>query len=232
MQVFIPLFADADIFKFIVAAVFIVITVLNKLLSGGKEAKADKKPVVPKPRDVPPVPNVRRAQQDEIDEFLRRAADNLKPKRQTARPTPPKAPPPPQKQAPPRRLVEMAQEIQPLQSVERESVAAHVQKHLSTAQFETRASTLIDEDLTAADRQREQHRKEVFGHRVGTLTDTSVFEVEPTEQSANIVTQTAAAGLPLASLLGSPDSLRRAIVLNEILTRPEQRWSTEPSSYT
>ena len=228
MHVFLPLFADADIFKFIVAVVFILITVLNKLLSGGKE-KAAKKPVVPKPRDVPPVPNVRKAQQDEIDEFLRRAADNLKPKQKTAKQTPPKAPP--QKQPAPRRLVEIKQEMQPLEQAPRETVAAHVQKHLSTAEFDNRATHLVDDMLTV-DRQREQHRQEVFGHRVGTLTDTSVFEVEATEQSANIVTQTAAAGLPLASLLGSPDSLRRAIVLNEILTRPEQRWSTTPSSYT
>jgi hypothetical protein len=230
MQLFTPLLADADIFKFIVAIVFILITVLNKLLSGGKEAKAAKKPPAPRPREVPPVPNVRKAQQDEIDEFLRRAADNLKPKRQTAKSPPPKAPPPTKKQ-PPRRLVEISQEVQPLQPAQGESVAAHVQKRMSTSEFDQRASHIVD-DIVDADRKREQHLQQAFGHRVGTLTDTSVFEIATTETAENVVTQTAAAGLPLASLLASPDSLRRAIVLNEILVRPEQRWSNEPSSYS
>jgi hypothetical protein len=225
MNLFAPLFADADDWiKFAVFIVFILITAINKLLSWNKE-QAAKKPPLPKPREAPPVPNVRRAQQDEIDEFLRRAADNLKPKRQTAKQPPKAPPPPPQKKQPPRRLVEIAQEVQELPVQKRESVAAHVQKHLSTEDFEVRASQLVDEDMRAGDRQREAHRQQVFGHRVGTLTDTSVFEAAPTEQAGNVVTQTAAAGLPLASLLASPESLRRAIVLNEILTRPEDRWS-------
>jgi hypothetical protein len=88
MQVMLPLAAIdfGDMAKLLIALVFIVITILNKVLSANKEAKpAPKKP--PAPREVPPVPNVRKAQQDEIDAFLRRAADNLKPKKQTAKQT-------------------------------------------------------------------------------------------------------------------------------------------------
>jgi hypothetical protein len=216
--------------KILVAVVFIVITILNKVLSANKEAKpAAKKP--PVPREVPPVPNVRKAQQDEIDAFLRRAADNLKPKKQTARqttrPAPPKSPPQTPKKTPPRRLVEIKQDLQPLQPMEplpRESVATHVQKHLSNAEFEARAAHLTD-DLLTADQQREQHRQEVFGHRVGTLADTSVSGSDLTEQPATTAAQSVQV-TTLAGVLASPDAIRRAIVLSEILERPEHRWSS------
>ena len=81
---------------------------------------------------------------------------------------------------------------------------------------------MID-DLKRADAEREQHFKKTFSHQLGRLTDTSIQQGEATGD----VEKQAASGTSISDftgLLSSPENLRRAIILNEILSPPDHRW--------
>jgi len=62
-----------------------------------------------------------------------------------------------------------------------------------------------------------QHK---FDHGLGSLDARHASRMEeqkPTETAPSQAAQ-------MAALLSSPDGIRQAIVLNEILRRPEERW--------
>ncbi len=108
------------------------------------------------------------------------------------------------------------------------AVSAHVKKYLDEKEFDQRASKLGGE-VAAADTKIEQHLKQVFGHGISKLA------AKPGETAAPPTPQLTAffqdelpalpaAGAGLAAMLNNIDNLRQAIVLNEILQRPSDRW--------
>lgn len=218
--------------KFIFVVVFLLIWVFNNLLSNKKPA-ARPQPRGPAPPPQPGLPAERPAgpQQlaGEIEEFLERATQK---RQEKSRRKPAKtvvtaaAPVPPPKPA--RRLVQSTSENQGFEVTTGEAVAEHVRKHLDNRQFTERAEHLTD-DITKSDTQREAHHKQVFEHKLGRLADTSTSQhAQDASDSAASQQAThdasAAAATPIASMLANPESLRQAIVLNEILMRPEHRW--------
>ncbi len=102
-----------------------------------------------------------------------------------------------------------------------ESLADHVGRRFSTDEFAARAAHLTD-DIARADVERELHLKKMFGHQVGKLqTDKLMPNDEKATSAAPAVIGPAAGGLD--GLLHG-DTLRYAVILNEILGRPEDRW--------
>ncbi len=160
----------------------------------------------------------------EIEKFLLRA--NQRQQEKSRRKQPPKvvvAAVPPRSSKPARRLVQASNEDQGFEVTGSGSVADHVEQHLDTRAFAERAAHLVD-DVSKNDAEREAHRKQVFEHKLGRLTDTSTAAAASPAAGEPSNTEVAAAVVSLASLLANPQNLKQAIVLSEILSRPEHRW--------
>ena len=104
-------------------------------------------------------------------------------------------------------------------------------RSISTPQEFTRRSEDLGEEVAQADREIDQHLHQVFDHRVSQLElvpgeaaapPAATFETSETTEAAPVASLPVAVGL--LDLIGSPESLRQAIILNEILQRPEHRW--------
>ena len=103
-------------------------------------------------------------------------------------------------------------------------VGKHVAEHLGGQSF-SRETAQLGTGVVKAEKQLEQHIQQVFERRVSTLAPRDARSAAPAESSkpASGLPPTAAAGF--AALLASAASVRQAIILHEILTRPEDRWS-------
>ena len=127
-------------------------------------------------------------------------------------------------------------------------VAAHVKQNVDTSDVTERASHL-GEQIGQTDERLEQRLHDKFDHQVGRLTsqptDTPAAESQaalephaaidasydipdlpslPDLDSSQAATVTAAQVSPISPIFESPEDLRRAIILNEILRRPTDRW--------
>jgi len=158
---------------------------------------------------------------DEIADFLRRAAQRRQPPpaQRPARPKPAAGP----------RAAQQAQVVAELVAEPRRptTVAEHVRHHLDTSGIAQEAAEL-GSDVTSAEREMEQHLKETFSQGMSgadeslaqTATQLGAGGGQPVGPS---VPSTSAAGL--AALLADTNNVRQAIVLSEILTRPVERWT-------
>jgi len=97
-----------------------------------------------------------------------------------------------------------------------ERLARQINQDLNTSRFQRHAREL-GEEVVHAESHFEEHLHSVFDHQLGRLGEGSA----PKPGEAGIPA-TAAAGL--AAMLADAQSLRQAIVLSEILSRPEHRW--------
>ncbi|MBN2022944.1 MAG: hypothetical protein JW809_09120 [Pirellulales bacterium] len=190
---------------------------------------AGPQPVQPA-RPAPPVQPRRGALEDEIGEFLRRAAqqrggqpqqaDVAQPRRVVAQQSRPQ---------PPRTLRPSAQPVEAeiVRGPVGEGVAQKVAKDLDTTEFKRRTAQLGQETRQAAARveERLQHK---FDHQLGQLAAKPQKRRKPAAPqaaaaaAADALPPTSAAGF--AAILSDVDNVRQAIVLNEILQRPEHRW--------
>jgi hypothetical protein len=179
---------------------------------------------------------------DEIEEFIRRAAERRKQQAQGQQPArrPPAQQPAAQKPpaqrppAPPKPRPPLAPPMSPRPVVEAEVVSAelaehvssHVASHLDTHQFAERAAHLGEETALSDDRlEARLHQK--FDHRVGRLTKTSLNQVEDIPDPGQRLAAAPAVSLSpqaLVQMLQSPQQLRGAIILKEVLDRPEHNW--------
>lgn len=227
-----PLAAAGDWLQFLIPLVFFIIYAINHLLSGGK----GKQPQAP-PRNPPrrreaeqplgderqPAKSVKNQQgrlNDEIEQFLKRAeqrrAERARRGSGSTKPAEPlRAPEPP---PPPRRIVE------PEKPRELSTVASSVEQHLGKRGFEESTRHLAD-DIARADQQMEAHLQQAFSHRVGTLeTATPVAQQPVTDAPTAAVVETSSTAQMVAGLLANPRQVKQAIILREILDRPEHRW--------
>lgn len=100
-----------------------------------------------------------------------------------------------------------------------ESVSAHVDRHIKSKPLSERAKQRVGEgarqlgaEVGQADERLEQRLHEKFDHSVGTLGSRVADEQDE---------MIPASGLELLKLLTSPRSMRQAILLAEILKRPD-----------
>ena len=228
---FVLLAAKMDWVQVLIAVVVFVIWGINHLISGLGKPKPQQRPK-PMPRGNAPQPNKPAPAQNlagEIDDFLKRATQKRQEKSRRKQPAAAKQAPtvPPPK--PVQRLSDTATSNQDFEIRTRHAISDDVQEHLDNRQFGERAAHLVDEDILQDDADREAHRTKVFDHQLGRLVDTSNLQSDKqiSAQAASRKATTdsaAAAAIPIASMLANPESLKQAIVLNEILTRPEHRW--------
>jgi hypothetical protein len=215
--------------------VFLVFVLV--LIVGGKRKANQRPPARPKsggpkfserPRSTPPPARPQPVRNDEIKDFLRRAAGQRKEQaanqaetarkeasKSTLQPfvarssaqlrdTTPKAP---------------ADDIIVADAVREPSLSQGVAARLSTRQFDERAAQLSD-DLARADLKREMHLKQKFGNQVGRLADTGLAPGErSTDNAAEVQT-----GANNWSIVLTPESARQAFLLTEIFNRPVDRW--------
>jgi hypothetical protein len=102
----------------------------------------------------------------------------------------------------------------------RKSVAEHVAEQVTahTKSLGDKASKL-GQRIAAEDQQFDVQLKAKFDHTVGTLADSSVASAA--EQTPPPSSSPAA---QLAALLANPGGVQQAMLLNEILRRPSERW--------
>ncbi len=84
-----------------------------------------------------------------------------------------------------------------------------------------RQTSQLGQRIIADDQQFDVQLKAKFDHSVGTLTGSAVTAAEQAAAAASATTTPAA---QIASMLANPDGVRQAIILNEILRRPSDRW--------
>jgi hypothetical protein len=219
-----PLLAfDDGLIKLLIFVVVGIVYVINYLL-GGRKGAAQKRQRDERRKANDPASDRQAAQtaaqRREIEEFQRsRQKEQRRPAISAAKPAKQVA-----TKKPPRRLSESPIDAE---IVDRpgEGVAAHVAKHLENQVFDQRAAHMTD-DLTKADREREEHSRKVFDHSVGRIPQTA-SQPEPRMTDIAAVVQHAAQSPGaelLVTMLSNPTNLRHAIVLNEILHRPTERW--------
>jgi hypothetical protein len=110
--------------------------------------------------------------------------------------------------------------------VGRQSVSEHVREHLNVSATVRRLDRLGD-NVEAADDDMDAHLKSVFDHRVGSLPSKqrSIGPApSPNDSTSALDAPAAPAPIDFAALLGDGQNVRKAIVMSEILQRPEQRW--------
>jgi len=219
-----PLFAiDESLIKLVFFIVVGIVYVINYFL-GGKKNTPQKRQREERRKANEPTSDRQTAQtaaqRREAEEFQR---SRQKEQRRGAIP-----PAKPAKQAvakkPVRRLSESPVDAE-IVDQPGETVAAHVAKHLENQAFDQRAAHMTD-DLAKADREREEHRRKVFDHSVGRIPQAAA-KAEPRMTDKAAVVQHAAQSPNaelLVAMLSNPTNLRQAIVLNEILHRPDERW--------
>lgn len=205
----------------IIVIISAVAQLINKAREVQKEAGRRKPPVQPQ------APEAQDPLAGEIEDFLKRAAQ----RRRGAGSRPEAHAPPPVAgdEAQPRRLVQTPAEVEliPMEG-EPQSVAAHVREHLSAAKFAP-VSQQLGREVAEIDGKVERHLLEKFDHRLGRLARMggesaaaqAAVDLEAVEQAAAGV----AGAASLAALLANPASLRQAILLTEVINRPEHRWA-------
>lgn len=185
----------------------------RKAMEQPKQPPARNPPPVPKPQQRPPQP-AQRAQQK----------PQQKPKQ--------KPPKPPKQQAGGR--VPLSEQVglrSKLEQRDREdaergsTVGDHVRQHLDTSRFEERAGRLSHLKQTV-DRDIGDHVRSAFEHQIGTLGSQSSTRTDA--QGAAMTTDDSATGpnsvVQIVAMLRDPQSMRNAIILQEILSPPTHRW--------
>ena len=178
---------------------------------------------------------------DEVDDFLRRVAQmraqaeaqakgqqRPAPQQQQPRPAPTPKPTRPQ---PPKRLVPARQETPREQPVLPEIVDAElaergdrvgqqVSNDLRGTERIVEHARRLGEEVDAANEKMQAHMHQVFDHQLGHLKttggETALVETARTSQELSLD--------QIMRMLRSPGSIRDAIVMGEILARPEHLW--------
>ena len=162
---------------------------------------------------------------NELEEFLRRAAQRRAARQAQSAGGPPTAVPQPP--TPTRTIAQPVQEIQYLEPLEAEVIEAepvakrhaveqHVAQRLNTQEFAERVSHLA-ERVEQADDQLESHVHAAFDHAVGKLSHEAPAQVMRRDEESSLVKG-------LWTAFRDANRLQQAVLMSEILHRPEHRW--------
>ena len=206
----------------VLVAIIVVVAVIAEVIAKWQEFQAAPKKANRARRAAPPgEPGAEDAPlADEIGEFLRRAAKHRGqaghgPARGTRRPEPPVA-------------VLVEEPAEPVLLDEPDGgVARHVQEHLKS-RFK-HLNPELGKEVAEADEKLDSHMQKVFGHQLGRLGSLSGETAKPTTADASGAPSRGAA-VPLAQavagMFANPATVSQAILLHEILRRPEERWQS------
>jgi hypothetical protein len=228
----------------------IVIWIASQVLGGDKAPPGGGKPQAARPRPKPVQAKPRNEEfRDEIEAFLKKASEkrgqpqgdaqaarNEAARNEAAR----QAEAPAARREPPRRPARapgrpqprpagaaesrgpvMAEAVRPLgeEDLWAGDVAQHVQQHISDGGFKDRASQL-GESVGQSDERLESHLHAKFDHKVGQLDDSPLSATSFGEPSASRKAPPPQAQA-IVRMLSSPLGVRQAILIGEILKRPE-----------
>jgi hypothetical protein len=210
-----------DLIAIAIVILFFVVPAVLQLLS--KLQGPPRPPAGRRPAARPPARPAPKNVQDEIADFLRRAAQGRAagappPRRPAARPV----------QAQPVREVPVEAEVLPGAPLGQE-MRDHVRQYLDSADF-ARQRAELGRELTEAEDLLAAQLQEKFGHELGRLGRTpresaagaQVVEAPEPDDRIGELPPTAAVGLP--ALLATAEGLQQAIIIHEIIERPEHRW--------
>jgi len=234
-----PLFA-ADWIQLIIFLLFVGGSAITQLIKSANEASQKKKQAAAKRAVVAPAKK-KTPIDAELEVFLKKkpkqsVRSTEAPARASAKPVraevvrprsvpPQQSPKPPRPPAPQRPAAEYETGgVRP-----GESVGKHVQRHLLEGGVAQRDPHLGDQ-VGLADERIESHLQHVFEHRLGNLADGSVSAPSIAQGTdASVWNVPGESGITLAAqvraALSSPQQIGVAVVLSEILRRPEDRWS-------
>lgn len=223
------LVVDITLLKIIMFIVVIAIYAINHLLSGIKRLPGQPPAVPPRPAETGRPPADSSDLNVELNEFLRRAAA----KRQAAASRPPNVPSasvPPAKMPPGPVAINRAEPPRvrkrkkpepappPARTTEERLSERHVVPSFDTLTLDARLETLRP---MSGDRLGE-HVQEAFDRPLGQLSAIDEIAPKPVPAPGHELQPTVAQEVAL--LLRDPQTLRGAVILNEILTPPRHRW--------
>jgi hypothetical protein len=214
-----------DLIWIVLVILFVVVPAIGQMLAKAKQGQAGRGGAQPGP---PGQQQPQKDLADEIGEFLRRAAQKRgagagQPQAQQQRPQqqrPQQQRPQQQRPAPKPVQVEV---IEPERPPVGEGLKQRVAQDVDTTKFKTQAAGLGRVAAQSEAKTKERLRKK-FDRKLGQLERkrSAVEEAASPEDGTLFIPATGAAGL--AALLSEPQALRQAVVLHEILKRPEDRW--------
>lgn len=214
MRALLPLADIGQLIGVVIFVLFLVISVAGQLATKWREIQQEAQRRAG-PRRPPPTQG---PLEKEIAEFLRTAGQRRRPGQVPSAAAPNARPP----EVPARAPIE-----QPLEAEIIEPEAGHLREALQTR----RLVSVTPKEVSQADQRLQEHLHGAFNHHLGPLA-AGEARAEPaatgstaTQEPAMTIPPAALAGF--GALLASGESVRQAIILSEILTRPEHRWHRE-----
>lgn len=213
-----------DVIGIVMVILFIVVPLVGQFLKklGNVQKEAAKRMQAQRP-NAPGQPA--RAAADEFTKFLQQVAGHRGAEQPQRAGRPQVRPPAP-------KPVEEFVQAEVVESEGRRplgaALAEEVRQHIDTDGIARHASRLGGE-VASADERTEERLHAKFDHRLGDLEGTlgessRATGVQEAQSPEDRITVPPAAAAGLAAMLTNTASLRQAIVLNEILQRPEHRW--------
>ncbi|HEY4312740.1 MAG TPA: hypothetical protein VGN12_25040 [Pirellulales bacterium] len=213
MIAFAPLWADVEWLRFLVPAVMFAVWVLNRLLGGespaARQAKARQQARV----NPPPPPADKQRVDDEVSEFLRRAAQQRS-GHTTRTPAPAMPPQPPSVVRKPGSAEARRAGAAVAETTQPSNTPRTLAPTLSASIGSRHLGGVQPKEVEQAEAAMQSHLTQVFGHNVGSLGDVQTATSELADVPADRV----------SALLRDPQTIRDAIIVSEILRRPEERW--------
>lgn len=233
-----------DIIKIIIFGGGALIWIASQVVAAMKKQEQAAKPPPAHARPQPaakPRPKPADSLSDEIDKFLRRMTQDGGEEAaevEVLEPAEPARPAPQQRPLAAPVPVEVV-DVKPLHEPLTEELVEHVQQHIGASSFDEEVASL-GQVTGHADERLESRLHHKFDHRVGSLADDQITQVAdsineqeyqdfhdmPTAADKRQLAQAVSASQvsPVSEIFGSPESIRRAIIINEIFRRPEDRW--------
>jgi hypothetical protein len=241
-----------DLTEIIIAVVVVLFAVLRQIFEANKEAGKKAAALGPQPQAAPKqVPPAAGKQADplrsQVEEFLRRAGQKSQASQQQAQPQRPASEievlvddgsRPPQR----RTLVETTRPNDMRRSLAGSSTTPNSDKRparrsvtpkrrvtlaeRAAVREEKRVGNLAEQQphlgqrIIDDDKQFDEQLKAKFDHKVGTLGGSAIAS----ESQSSAPQRETPAAAQIAAMLANPEGVRQAVILNEILTRPSDRW--------
>ncbi|MEN6495853.1 MAG: hypothetical protein ABFD16_16345 [Thermoguttaceae bacterium] len=213
-------------FETLIVVLFVIISIVGSLANKWRQMQEE---AARRNRPRPAArPQAQRPLDDEIAEFLRTAGERRGGAKPGARPSSGPASAPPRPAAParpapaarptqPRPPVEQPREVRPL-----ETRHGSLGEPLTTRSLAAGDIGQLTTEVPQEEVRLNEHLRTAFGHQLSTLGRQDMTGTAAASSAGESLSATAAAGL--AALLASGEGLRNAIILGEILNRPEHRW--------
>ena len=221
-----------DVLRFIVPVIFVVIWVVSQVMRAGSAQRSQGTPSDESEEYEDWYEEAEAGEKEtptqlsnEIESFLRKVRGEA-PKSPPVRQRVPELRPVPERTV----VASVPIEATPVEASLVEATAMSTDAYEAVSDRFSAQAARLGADVGHADERVEEHLHEAFDHTLGSLADTSMGAdaskgsdgVSPYDGTEDLAVPSTAS--EFRDLLGTPESIRKAVVLNEILTRPADRW--------